>query len=212
MSGTWMLTASGQDYVLSGPGVLLGNPPLLQDIAHHLAQINRFTGACSRPYSVAEHSLLVERIGARRGASPILRLALLMHDAHEAYTSDLSSPAKIAVGFGWRTFEGAHALNVGHHFGLRTTFVGYRAEITRCDLIALATERRDLMRYRAGHNLDWPILDTPGSEVKPADEHIHPDIPPAHWRLMKEAFLEKYLELRAMLEPAAAAQIGGATP
>jgi uncharacterized protein len=105
MNDTFMLTASGTEYALVGSRSIIANPPRIEDIAHHLAQINRFTGACFRPYSVAEHSLLVERIGASRGASPGLRMALLMHDAHEAYTTDLASPAKRAVGLGWNGFE-----------------------------------------------------------------------------------------------------------
>lgn len=210
MTGPWMLTAGGSDYILSGPGVLLGNPPRIADIAHHLAQINRFTGACSRPYSVAEHSLLVERIGAARGASTVTRLALLMHDAHEAYTSDLSSPAKTCVGTGWRYFEGVHALNIGHHFGLKTAFLAHRREITACDLIALATERRDLMAFDPARNHPWPALDTPGMEVRPCAEGIDPDDAPLPWRAMRDAFIERYLALRGQLqaqtpEPAEAA-------
>ena len=36
----------------------------LRDIAHHLAQINRYTGACARPYSVAE--LVGDELDAKR--------------------------------------------------------------------------------------------------------------------------------------------------
>lgn len=203
MSAPWMLTASGQDYVLAGPNVMLGNPPQIKDVAHHLAQINRYTGACSRPYSVAEHSLLVERIGQQRGATPVLRLALLMHDAHEAYTSDMSSPAKVAIGLDWHEFEGNHALNLRHHFGLRTTFVAHRKEIDACDRIALATERRDLMPFDPMVNRAWPVLDTPGKEVLPWPERINPDEPLLPWRAMRDAFIHKYLLLRELMkEPA----------
>jgi hypothetical protein len=197
----WMLTANGHDYTLSGPGVLLGNAPDIKDIAHHLAQINRFTGACSRPYSVAEHSLLVERIGAARGATPIMRLALLMHDAHEAYTSDLSSPAKAVVGGGWRAFEGVHALNIHHHFGLKTAYAAHRAEVHACDLIALATERRDLMAFDPEVNHPWPVLDTPGAEVRPWEsESIDPDDAPLPWHGMRAALIHRYLTLREQVE------------
>ena len=209
MAGPWMLTASGRDYVLGGPTVLLGNAPDLKDIAHHLAQINRYTGAASRPYSVAEHSLLVERIGEQRGNSPAVRLALLMHDAHEAYTNDMASPAKQAIGVHWSGFEATHAANVRRHFGLQTAFGARRAEITACDLIALATERRDLMAFDPAVNAPWPVLDTPGREVTPAAISIDPDEPPLDWRAMREAFIHKYLMLRelvtAQTRPAVAA-------
>jgi hypothetical protein len=205
--GQWMLTATGQDYILSGPGVLLGNAPSLKDIAHHLAQINRFTGACSRPYSVAEHSMLVERIGQARAATPFVRLALLMHDAHEAFTTDLSSPAKISVGAGWRSFEGVHALNIGHHFGLKTAYAAHRAEVKACDLIALATERRDLMAFDPQRNNLWPILDTPGQEVRPCAERLDPDEPPLDWRAMRDAFINRYLLLRQLVDARAFAAV-----
>jgi uncharacterized protein len=196
--GPFMLTASGREYLLDGPSVLLGNAPDLKDIAHHLAQINRYTGACSRPYSVAEHSLLVERIGEQRGATPTMRLALLMHDAHEAYTSDLSSPAKEALGKEWAGFEATHAANVRRHFGLATVFASRRDEVRACDLIALATERRDLMPYDPEQNEPWPVLDTPGREIRPAVFVLGADDASMGWRAMRDAFVHKYLLLREL--------------
>lgn len=201
-----MLTATGREHFLGGPCAAIGNAPELEDIAHHLAQINRFTGAASRPYSVAEHSMLVERIGAERGASPILRLALLMHDAHEAYTNDLASPSKHAVGIAWTAFESVHAANVRHHFGLRTTFASRRAEIKACDLIALATERRDLTAWRPGDHRPWPVLDQPGAEILPHQARLDPNEPPFSWRMMRDMFISRYLALRALVDATNTAQ------
>lgn len=205
MSGCWMLTASGQDYRLSGPMTLLGNAPSIKDIAHHLAIINRYTGATSRPYSVAEHSLLVERIAEARGASITARMACLMHDAHEAFINDVSSPQKECLGTAWIGLEGMHAANVRQHFGLKTAFAAHRQEVKACDLIALATERRDITAYAPGRNDPWPILDKPGSEVHPAAEQINPDEPPLPWRSMRDAFLNRYLMLREQMTLRAAA-------
>ena len=70
----------------------------LADIARHLSRINRFNGGTGPlPWSVAAHSLLVadvvERtIGGR--CDPQLKLAALLHDAHEAYIGDLITPVK----------------------------------------------------------------------------------------------------------------------
>jgi len=61
----------------------------VEDIAHHLSLICRFTGACREFYSVAEHSLRVSYILPEK-----LKLAGLLHDAHEAYTGDLNRPMK----------------------------------------------------------------------------------------------------------------------
>jgi hypothetical protein len=202
-SDAFMLTAGGRDYVLATPWALMENPPNIGDIAHHLALINRFTGATSRPYSVAEHSLLVERIGERRGAAPGLRMALLMHDAHEAYTTDLSSPAKSVIGLPWAGFEAHHASNVRAHFGLRTAFAAYRREIDACDLIALATERRDLMAYDAAVNRPWPVLDAPGAEVPPDEERLDPAEPPLNWRQLRAAFVDRYHQLAKLVQQVA---------
>ena len=202
IAAPWLLTASGLEYQLGGPlPVVLGNAPVVKDIAHHLAQINRFNGAASRPYSVAEHSLLVERIGAQRGASPGLRLALLMHDAHEAYTGDQTSPSKDAIGMDWIQFESMHALNIRQHFGLRTAFAAWRDEIRRCDLIALATERRDLMPWDPAEHRPWPVLDTPGAEVAPlADERIPAEDSLLTWAGWRDAFVARYLQLRELVD------------
>lgn len=61
----------------------------LDDIAHALAHINRFTGHAKRAYSVAEHSLNV----ARLLPEPI-KIYGLLHDCHEAYVGDISTPLK----------------------------------------------------------------------------------------------------------------------
>lgn len=62
------------------------------DIAHHLALVNRFSGASRFPYSVAQHSCLVTRLVARAGGDVTTQLQALVHDAHEAYMSDIPTP------------------------------------------------------------------------------------------------------------------------
>jgi hypothetical protein len=64
----------------------------LDDIAYALSHINRYTGHVGG-YSVAAHSIHVARITAMLGR-PDLELQALIHDAHEAYVGDVSSPLK----------------------------------------------------------------------------------------------------------------------
>src|SRR3546814_5392048 len=61
-------------------------------MAHHLSLINRFNGATieGRDWSVAAHSLLVEVLV---GDASIYGYALV-HDAHEAWVQDITSPMK----------------------------------------------------------------------------------------------------------------------
>lgn len=65
------------------------------DIAHSTGNLCRFNGHCHRFYSVAEHSVLTAHLvyghlgGTREDA-----FEALMHDAVEAYVSDIPTPYK----------------------------------------------------------------------------------------------------------------------
>lgn len=61
----------------------------IKDIAWHLTNTTRYNGACSFPYSVAQHSLYVCKILPRE-----LQLSGLLHDATETYVGDVVSPLK----------------------------------------------------------------------------------------------------------------------
>lgn len=219
---THMITISGAEYHFSGPGALSpeGRPFNIRDIAHHLSQINRFTGATTRPYSVAEHSLLCADIALHDGLSLAAQMAALMHDAHEAYTTDLSTPAKQAVngysmGAGgvaaWSLFEDAHANALRRHFHLTTAFAGLKNEIRRIDLQALATERRDLTGWRCAQNAPWPILrDFTDTAVRPAS-WVALDSPQREattWQQWRQQFLDRYVELKANIDAQTAAMCG----
>jgi uncharacterized protein len=73
----------------------------IEDIAHGLAFVARWNGQTRGdwPYSVAEHSILVEQIYSRQNAAaPKWQLAALLHDAPEYVIGDMISPVKSAVG------------------------------------------------------------------------------------------------------------------
>lgn len=193
----WIVTAHGADHPISGPAAMLGTMPTIEVIAHSLAQINRFTGHAVRPYSVAEHSLLVCDIVAGMGLGPAAQRAALMHDAHECLCGDVASPVKWALGTAWLALENTLALLVRKHYGLQAAHTGYRAAIKHADLIALATERRDLTRYDPAINGHWPILDTPGAEVRPMYAvDLNSTVREAMgWEHHRDVFLERYRAL-----------------
>lgn len=140
---SWMLTNGGRQHDLRMPQAATIH---IDDIAHALSLINRFTGHTRRPYSVAEHSVLVMDICRHEMALDVHgQLAALLHDAHEAYSADLSAPAKREVGEGWVHFEERQQRAVRSAFGLHQAAYHAAAAIRRADLIALATERAQLM-------------------------------------------------------------------
>ncbi|OWY40092.1 phosphohydrolase [Xenophilus sp. AP218F] len=132
----------------------------IHDIAHHLAHLCRFGGACRQFYSVAEHSARVAAVLPRR-----LRLAGLLHDATEAYVGDVVSPIKRILP-SYQYAEGLVAEAIEARFGLQLSDED-RAAIRRADLTLLATERRDLMPR---DDTEWPIL----AGVAPLPERIKP--------------------------------------
>lgn len=66
----------------------------IRDIANALSKINRYTGHTDVPYNDAQHSVLVSRL-----CPPQFAFAGLMHDAHEAFIGDPSSPMKQLMEF-----------------------------------------------------------------------------------------------------------------
>jgi uncharacterized protein len=94
----------------------------IEDIAHGLAFVARWNGQTRGdwPYSVAEHSLLVEEIFGRvtPDAPPKWRLAALLHDAPEYVIGDMISPVKAAVGPGYGALDERLTAAVHLRFGL----------------------------------------------------------------------------------------------
>lgn len=70
---------------------------LVGDMAHHMSMICRFNGGMRKFYSVAEHSVLVGDLLESMGCEEQAVLAGYLHDAPEAFTSDLITPTKHAV-------------------------------------------------------------------------------------------------------------------
>ena len=81
----------------------------IADIAHGLSRVARWNGQTlgTHAFSVAQHSLLVERLVRFEAgeASRALLMAALLHDAPEYVIGDLISPFKSALGIDYKTFE-----------------------------------------------------------------------------------------------------------
>jgi 5'-deoxynucleotidase YfbR-like HD superfamily hydrolase len=94
----------------------------IEDIAHGLAFVARWNGQTrgDYPYSVAEHSLLVEDIHTRlQPEGPVKwRLAALLHDAPEYVIGDMISPVKAAVGPAYGALDDRLGAAIHLRFGL----------------------------------------------------------------------------------------------
>ena len=66
----------------------------LEDIAHSLSLQCRFNGHIARHYSVARHSINVRSLARNSGERLNLQRVALLHDATEAYLTDLPTPIK----------------------------------------------------------------------------------------------------------------------
>jgi 5'-deoxynucleotidase YfbR-like HD superfamily hydrolase len=112
--------------MLSGRRLDLLDPsPLdieIEDIAHGLAFVARWNGQTigDYPYSVAEHSVLVEDLFSRINPAmePKWQLAALLHDAPEFVIGDMISPVKSAVGPGYAALDDRLTSAIHLRFGL----------------------------------------------------------------------------------------------
>lgn len=206
----WILTADGKEQPISGFKLFMCKAPSIEVIAHSLAQINRYTGHASRPYSVAEHSLLVADIVAHMGLDHHAQRAGLMHDAHECLCGDAATPVKNVVGTAWAECENPLALLVRSTYHLKTAHTAHGKAVRLADLLALATERRDLLPFNPKHNTAWGVIDQPGAARVLPLEGIRLDTAAREgtsWRHWRDAFIARYrdLDARCKAMPGAAA-------
>lgn len=94
----------------------------IEDIARGLSFVARWNGQTEGEfaYSVAEHSMLVEKLFQRLEpkAPARWRLAALLHDAPEYVIGDMISPVKAAVGPGYDELDKRLASAIHLRFGL----------------------------------------------------------------------------------------------
>ncbi|MDB9877697.1 HD family hydrolase [Amylibacter sp.] len=112
--------------MLSGRRLDLLNPsPMdieIEDIAHGLSFVARWNGQTfgKFPYSVAEHSVFVEKLFFKINPQidPKWRLAALLHDAPEYVIGDMISPVKSSVGQGYSDMDERLTAAIHQRFGL----------------------------------------------------------------------------------------------
>jgi len=183
MKSPYIVTCTGKNVSLTNP---LLEDISTHDIAHSLSRINRFNGHTKgEPYSVAQHSVMVAELVEKRypNEDASLYMAALLHDAHEAYVGDISTPVKKALSLYVpdqiaelsALFDIAIEQSYELDFGLL-----HDDRIKEADLSMLAAEKNDLM-VSCGN---WDTLE--GVRFEDVDR-----ITPLHWSSAKELFLLK---------------------
>lgn len=167
----WLMTATGTRFPLRDP------KPSDTEPVHRAAMLGkrcRFGGATIGVWSVAEHAVLVSRIVEELAGSadeplglPIPTVALygLLHDDHEAYLGDMPTPVKWALAdedpaaiAAWRRLVDRIDAAIHTSHGLVWPAPSKVAALVHhADLVALATEKRDLMPSAAPGHPDWDI-------------------------------------------------------
>ena len=124
----------------------------IEDIAHGLAFVARWNGqtAGNFAYSVAEHSLLVEKLFGRiaPNAPAKWRLAALLHDAPEYVIGDMISPVKAAVGPDYKVLDERLEAAVHIRFGLPAKVPqNIKRQIKRADRISAWMEATQIAGF-----------------------------------------------------------------
>lgn len=113
---TQIETASGHTFDYDNMSV---NAIRTQDIALSLGKQCRYNGHGAEFYSVAEHCFLLSNYALATFDDDDLALHLLMHDASEAYVSDVPSPLKAKLGEAWTELEAQVTDLIEFKYGLQ---------------------------------------------------------------------------------------------
>ena len=116
----------------------------LEDIAHALSMLCRANGHFREFFSVGLHSINCAAEAEARGLSNRVRLACLLHDASEAYLSDLTRPIKAELPE-YRILEERMQMTVFEKFELNDLTDEESAEVCEIDDAMLYHEFRHYM-------------------------------------------------------------------
>ena len=184
----YIQTVKGRRFYMSHPEFDI------DEMAHALGMQCRFTGHVRKFYSVAEHCVLASRMVQDHPdifGLPATPYEALMHDAHEAYVSDIASPWKALIP-DYRTMEGNLELKMRRFYGLSDKISG---GVKLADWVMLFIEAKSL--FPAGISDDWlvpsedfrSIMEPLAASCKYTPQNWHPELAAIYFR-------ERYHALR----------------
>lgn len=171
--GPTILLSTGRYFSFEHPTALT-----IEEIAHALSKLSRFTGHCRKFYSVAQHAVLVSRLVPSEDAWEGLH-----HDDGEAVMGDMASPLKRLIPQ-YKVIEKRCEKPILAGFGIDASNMS--PNVKHADFVALRTEQRDLMNAK-GHV--WTDLEG----IQPSENHI---VRPVSPKKAEQMFLDRYWELR----------------
>lgn len=139
-------------------------------VAHALSQVCRFNGHTKFHWSIAQHSLLVEKILSEymgQHDNYRIRLIGLLHDASEAYISDLLRPFKKDV-VGYKEIEEAVEDSILEYCGLTNITEKEHEMVKQADNSALILEALTLMNPGE----DWSMMGFWNDKLEPYKQEI----------------------------------------
>jgi uncharacterized protein len=154
----------------------------ITDIANALSKLCRFTGHCSRFYSVAEHSWHCANLLMDQPKE--VQLAALLHDASEAYLADIASPIKQYLpDYGY--LEDRVASVIFKKYDLEYPMHNL---VKWADLSMLSTEAYYLLTSKGNTWEMWKEIKRPKLEPDRRPRHLEPEV-------AKNVFMLKFIEL-----------------
>jgi 5'-deoxynucleotidase YfbR-like HD superfamily hydrolase len=147
------------------------------DIAHALSHLCRANGHIRHFYSVAQHCLNCAKEAEARGLPEEIQLACLLHDASEAYISDITRPVKRSLPQ-YLEFEEVLQKQIFERFNLSHLGEQEHAAVREIDDCLLYYELLDLMEEEI-------------FEERPEITSA-PDLELRDFSTMKETFLKEF--------------------
>lgn len=149
---SFIRTFTGKEFYPLEPRI---NDICIEDIAHALSNLCRFTGHTKHFYSVAQHSVYVSRFISYPGIEKQKEYELygLLHDASEAYICDISRPLKKQdCFFEYKLIEHKLQMMIYERFGLKPPDSDVQMELKMADNDLLELEGAALMNgWKAGN-------------------------------------------------------------
>lgn len=190
--GDYTITASGKRFY---PLDIRPDDICVEDVAHHLAQINRFNGALLYPLSVAQHAVYVSRVAEIDGGI-VAAYQGLHHDDSEAYLADIPRPIK-RLGL------------LDAYLSLDMTVQTHCFSAFNCrpfPLLSCVVAADNLMLWFESARLNPAIAASPGvARFQPSFEdrarlsEVLLDWHPWHWHEARAAFIARHEELEKQL-------------